>query len=116
MAGKGGYREGAGRKPSDATVLRRARGEVKALTAALILSQINELQLWTDLLSATTSIPVGKGEDASVVEVPDNRIRIDALKYLTDRRDGKAAQSMNLKTEGRVILGGTPRLQAGKPN
>jgi len=66
---RGGARPGAGRKPKAMVVLRRA-------LADQILGSTDEFELWRELLSCD-----------------DYRIRLDTLKYLTDRRDGKAPQT-----------------------
>jgi hypothetical protein len=86
MAGNGGKRPGAGRKPS---TIKGVVAKLPKDTAALILAKINENQSWIELL-----------------ESDDLRIRLDALKYLTDRRDGKARQGMDLTHDGtlRVVV------------
>ena len=61
--GRGGSRLGAGRKPKPLVLLRKAMAEE-------ILSSVDEVGLWAELLSCD-----------------DPRIRLDCLKYLTDRRD-----------------------------
>jgi len=91
--GRGGIRKGAGRKRSPIRELQRARKTLKAVSATLILAQIDELQAWKELLSATRTLIVGEGEP---LDVPDYKTRLDALKYLTDKRDGKAPQSVKL--------------------
>lgn len=77
---RGGKRDGAGRKRSPAKYLRKA-------TAAAILAAVDEQKLWKDLL------------DAKV----EPRIRLDALKYLTDRRDGKPAQAISFPEGGDAV-------------
>ena len=74
MAGTGGARKGAGRKPKKISTIAK---KLPKDTAALILSEINEHGAWFELLK----------ED-------DPRIRLDALKYLTDRRDGRPKQAV----------------------
>lgn len=71
---RGGRRPGAGRKPD---YLKRLG--IKALTAAEILAHHNEPELWQGLLH-------NKSAD----------IRLRTLAYLTDRRDGKARQAVNV--------------------
>jgi hypothetical protein len=83
----GGKRPGAGRKPGSLnkiTALKKAAPEIKeikgasaqrAVTAAAVLGCIDELKKWLDLL-----------------DHKDPRVRIKALCYLTDQRDGKAKQ------------------------
>ena len=66
---RGGARLGAGRKPKPMLVLRKAQ-------AVQILGTVDEFELWRELLCCE-----------------DLRIRLDTLKYLTDRRDGKAPQT-----------------------
>ncbi len=65
----GGARPGAGRP-----TVRPKRAE-----AAAILGSVDEAACWRRLLHSD-----------------DDRIALDALKYLTDRRDGKAAQAVSL--------------------
>lgn len=89
----GGARKGAGRKRSPIRDLQRARKTLKAVSATLILAQIDELAAWKELLSATRTLVVGEGEP---LDVPDYKTRLEALKYLTDRRDGKAPQAIQV--------------------
>ena len=81
MTTKGGKRVGAGRKPKAIKALQKASAE-------LILTEHDEFKLWN-----------------AVFQDGDPRLVLDALKYLTDRRDGKAAQAvdMNMSGEVRVI-------------
>jgi hypothetical protein len=72
--GRGGKRPGAGRKPD---YLKRLG--IKAITAAEILAHHNEPELWQGLLN-------NKSAD----------IRLRTLQYLTDRRDGKAKQAVDV--------------------
>jgi len=74
---RGGKRPGAGRKPLPLTVVRRAVGTFNKATAAEILATINELETWGQLL-----------------QDEDPNIRLKAVMYLTDRRDGKAEQTI----------------------
>jgi hypothetical protein len=67
--GRGGSRPGSGRKPT------RFKRIVRMYTAEAILSEINEIKVWKELL-------LSKNE----------RVKISALMYLTDKRDGKARQ------------------------
>lgn len=48
-------------------------------TAEEILAQVDETSVWNQLIQSE-----------------DERIKLDALKYLTDRRDGKAPQALYL--------------------
>jgi hypothetical protein len=66
----GEERPGAGRKAKRAVVLRRT-------LAAEILNSVDEVEVWRGL-----------------IERADYRTRLDAMKYLTDRRDGKAPQAV----------------------
>ena len=93
---RGGARKGAGRKRSPVRELMRARKTIKAVGATLILGQIDELAAWKELLTATRTLIVGEGEP---MDVPDYKVRLEALKYLTDKRDGKAPQSVKLSGE-----------------
>jgi hypothetical protein len=72
---RGGKRPGAGRKPN---YLKRLG--IKAITAAEILAHHDEPELWKGLLTHKS---------------PDVRLR--TLQYLTDRRDGKAKQAIEVK-------------------
>jgi hypothetical protein len=84
MAGNGGKRPGAGRKPS---TIKGVAARLPKDTAGLILATIKENQLWGDLLTNS-----------------DPRIRLDALKYLTDRRDGRAKQAVDMNHSGSGIV------------
>jgi len=64
-----GARRRAGRKPKAMVLMRKALAEQ-------ILGTVDEFDLWRELLTCD-----------------DLRIRLDTLKYLTDRRDGKAPQT-----------------------
>ena len=86
---RGGKRPGAGRH---ATKLSRSTAPIHRTTADDVLTTIDEKQTWLDLLSATITIPGGK--ETGPIEVPDNRLRADVMKYLTNRRDGMPAQAM----------------------
>ena len=79
MSTRGGARPGAGRKPKATVVLRRTM-------AAEILSAVDEVEVWKGL-----------------IEKADYRTRLEALKYLTDRRDGKAPQAVFSDPQGHVI-------------
>lgn len=68
----GGKRSGAGRKPGARAVVTRSKAEA-------VLATVNEEKIWQRLLRSR-----------------NHRIVLDSLKYLTDRRDGKAVQSMEL--------------------
>lgn len=74
----GGKRSGAGRRPRDAERWIRARG-LSPATAAELLERADERRIWYELLNSS-----------------DDSVRLRAITYLTDRRDGKAAQQINL--------------------
>lgn len=76
--GWGGKRPGAGRRPRDAEKWIKARG-LSPATAAELLGRANERRIWYELLNSA-----------------DDSVRLRAITYLTDRRDGKAAQQINL--------------------
>jgi hypothetical protein len=105
---RGGARPGAGRRK---TALSRTIKPLTRKTAEEILAQRDEQGEWNQLLDATTvvSVRVVGGEDGEreQLTLPDHRVRLDALKYLTDRRDGKPRQNIDLKDEReatRVLL------------
>lgn len=74
VKGRGGKRPGAGRKPN---YLKRLGME--PITAAKILANFDELDLWRGLLNHKNP-----------------GIKLQTLQYLTDRRDGKARQAVNV--------------------
>jgi hypothetical protein len=76
----GGQRAGAGRR-------RGARALVMRSKAEEILSTVNEEAIWQRLLRSRNA-----------------RIVLDAMKYLTDRRDGKPVQAINAEVTGSVNL------------
>lgn len=79
MAGKGGARPGAGRKTN----------AVKALASGFVANFFGsgeQERLWKSMLASK-----------------DERIRLDAAKYLTDRLYGKAPQALELSGELDVI-------------
>lgn len=69
--------------------------------AARALAAVDQLAIWKQLLKSA-----------------DEKIRIEALKYLTDRAHGRPAQAINLGgSEGgplEIFFGGTPPPWAGK--
>jgi hypothetical protein len=69
----GGKRSGAGRKR-----VKPELPEANKAIATQVLSKIEEDKCWQELLQAK-----------------DDRLRFDVIKYLTDKRDGKAVQSIN---------------------
>jgi hypothetical protein len=80
MAGKGGKRPGAGRKPS---TIRGIAKKLPRLSAELLLAEINANSKWVALANS-----------------PDPRIVLETLKYLTDRAYGKARQTIEASGEG----------------
>lgn len=95
----GGKRKGAGRPQ---VKLSRTLKPLKKATAEEILAEHDEIGMWRDLLTASeiTSVTVIGGAEGlkyHEVNVPDYKIRIDALKYLTNRRDGMPAQSVKVE-------------------
>src|SRR5215472_1975173 len=85
-----GKRECSERKK---TALGRTRKRRTPIQAEDVLADrsFDEKKAWLALLKATTlSTVVGEDGKRRQITIPDNRIRLAALKYLTDRRDGKA--------------------------
>jgi len=84
MAGKGGKRPGAGRKPS---TIKGISKRLPRESAELILAEIKANSMWLRLADSK-----------------DERIRLETLKYLTDRAFGKARQSIEATAERNVGL------------
>jgi hypothetical protein len=80
MAGKGGKRPGAGRKPS---TIKGIAKKLPRLSAELLLAEINANRKWVSLANSD-----------------DERIVLETLKYLTDRAFGKARQTIEASGEG----------------
>jgi hypothetical protein len=80
MPARGGFRKGAGRK-SKASKLIEA-----GFVASWFTSEFQEIK-WK-----------------SFIESSDERIALDATKYLTDRLYGKAAHSLDLTHNGEVAI------------
>ena len=80
MAGRGGFRNGAGRKSKASKLL--AAGFV----ADWFTAEFQEIK-WK-----------------SIVESADERIALDAMKYLTDRLFGRASQSIDMNHSGNIGL------------
>jgi hypothetical protein len=74
MAMRGGRRLGAGRKP---TTIKGIAKKLPRETADLLLTEINANSKWIVLANSK-----------------DERIRLETLKYLTDRAYGKPRQSI----------------------
>ena len=74
----GGKRAGAGRRPRDAEKWIRARG-ISPASAAELLERADERRIWYRLLNSQ-----------------DDRVVLDAVKFLTSMRDGKPAQRINV--------------------
>jgi len=77
----------AGRKRHQASHPPKPSTDRKRGLAAGILSGVNERNLWKELL-----------------ESEELRLRLHALKYLTDRRDGRPPQAPSLKGSGGVTV------------
>jgi hypothetical protein len=77
-SGWGGRRAGAGRRPRDVDRWMRARG-LKPAGAAEILERADERRIWHRLLRSQ-----------------DDRIVLDAMKFLVSMRDGRPAQQINV--------------------
>lgn len=80
MAGKGGSRPGAGRKTN----------KVKALAAGFVAEYFDlkeQEKLWKSMLKSD-----------------DEKIRLDAGKYLTDRLYGKPAQAVDMTSKGESLI------------
>src|SRR6185312_434487 len=91
---RGGYRPGAGRKTNEVTRL------LKPPTAALILSKIDEIKAWEELIKSE-----------------DDGIKLKALMSLTDRRDGKAQPINEDKGDNTkvIVVGIQQQLQSSQP-
>jgi hypothetical protein len=81
--GRGGKRKGAGRpkgsaNPRTVELWAKARG-IHPATAAEILREVGERRLW-----------------ARALESEEDRVMLDALKFLTTMRDGKPMQQINV--------------------
>ena len=79
--GRGGRRPNSGRKPKPLTEKQRQIVE-------RVLSRIDEEAEWSKLAQ----------------QDEDLRLKFDVLRYLTDRRDGKAAQRVNIEAQPTVQL------------
>jgi hypothetical protein len=90
MAGTGGFRRGAGRK-SNASKLLEA-----GFVASWFTAEFQEIK-WK-----------------SFIESEDERIALDAMKYLTDRLYGKAPHSVALNHSGEVDLGLAERMRKAR--
>jgi hypothetical protein len=84
-SGWGGRRRGAGRRPRDVGRWIAARG-LKPASAAEILERADERAIWYRLLHS---------EDEAIVLRP--------AMYLTDRREGRPAQQINVTSLGVTI-------------
>ena len=92
MAGKGGKRPGAARKPS---TIKGISKRLPRESAELILAEIKANSMWLRLADSK-----------------DERIRLETLKYLTDRAFGKARQSIEATSVGNlgvVLMRSVPR-------
>lgn len=88
---RGGKRPGAGRPKGSidrATAIKRAKPTLEAITgtaaneavsAAAILQTADEMRQWLDLLNSES-----------------DSVRLETMKYLTDRRDGRPKQALQV--------------------
>ena len=83
--GWGGKRTGSVRRPRDVDKWIAARG-LKPATAAELLERADERRIWYRLLHSA-----------------DEAVVLRALMYLTDRRDGRAAQQINVTAVGVTV-------------
>jgi hypothetical protein len=90
MAGRGGIRRGAGRK-SNASKLIEA-----GFVASWFTAEFQEVK-WKSFLESS-----------------DERIALDATKYLTDRLFGKAPQSVDMNHSGDIDLGLAERIRQAR--
>jgi hypothetical protein len=81
---RGGARLGAGRKPHSLSLV------VERSTAASILAKINDAKAWMECYKLAK-------------EEGDVRGMVEILKYLTDRRDGRPAQQINVTSLGVTV-------------
>jgi hypothetical protein len=81
---RGGARFGAGRKPHSLSLV------VERSTAASILDKINDAKAWLECYRLAR-------------EQGDVRGMVEILKYLTDRRDGRAAKQINVTSFGLTV-------------
>jgi hypothetical protein len=83
---KGGKRNGAGRKPKPRIPIVATKSIASRVLAAKPANDWpGEEERWMELLNAR-----------------DDRLRFDVLRYLTDRRDGKPAESVI--AEGKLVI------------
>lgn len=95
MAGYGGKRAGAGRKPGGKSILKKD-------IAADVLAAAGPKAIWKRLLDSE-----------------DDKLVFDVMKYLTDRVHGKALQVMAGDAQGgplRFIIEGAAGAEWLKPN
>jgi hypothetical protein len=90
MAARGGFREGAGRK-SNASKLMQA-----GFVASWFTAEFQRIK-WKSFL-----------------ESENERIRLDAMRYLTDRLYGKAPQSVDLNHSGGIDIGLAERMRKAR--
>lgn len=95
---RGGKRNGAGRPFVKLSV--SDRHTVNKATAEDILASVPEREYWQDLIEAEMQVVVGKEPNKQVITIVDKRLRMEALKYLTDKRDGKAPQAITAPDGG----------------
>jgi|SRR5208282_1805462 len=81
---RGGARLGAGRKPHSLSLV------VERSTAATILAKINDARAWLGCYELAKAA----GDVRGMVEI---------LKYLSDRKDGRASQQINVTAVGLTV-------------
>jgi hypothetical protein len=102
---RGGQRPGAGRKP-----LPRASRVVSLEVAASLIAALNT----TKSSKKPDTVEVAGWRD--LWEAQDLRIRLDARKYLYDKRDGKATQPVDHGAGGPVKVEITTNVRMPDPH
>lgn len=79
--------------------------------------RFDETEAWLTLLQATTTATViGEDGERKQITIPDYRVRMAALVYLTDKRDGKPGQPARPIGETRARALEDPRLAEAVEN
>jgi hypothetical protein len=97
----------------------RKQKELTRVPAEEVLADpsFDEKNAWLALLQATTTTTViGEDGKREQITVPDYRIRMAALTYLTDKRDGKPGQAARPGAENKAQPLEDPRLQEAVEN
>jgi len=87
---KGGKRAGSGRKAKEVKIARRNFADA-------VLSDPDEQAKWKEMLKANRTFYDSKGNSHTE---PDNRIRLDALKFIAEHKHGKAPQTLEHTNKG----------------